>query len=134
MNEIIDSLVEVELAKDEYFLVIKETLSRIGMAARGNVLYQSCHILHKRGRYYIVHFKEMFMLDGEPSSFSEEDCARRNKIIELLQEWKLIRVKRSWWPEVPPAPMKQIKVVRASEKADWQLETKYTFGRGIDDV
>lgn len=93
MNDLLDSLVEVKFAEEEDFLKIKETLTRIGVASRKEKkLYQSCHIFHKQGKYYIVHFKEMFLIDGKTSDFSEEDKGRRNKIIQLLQEWGLLKV------------------------------------------
>lgn len=124
----IDELIEVEI-KDN-FLVIKETLSRIGVASdTGKTLYQSCHILHKQGRYYIVHFKELFILDGKQSTLDEVDISRRNTIVGLLEQWKLLTVKK---PEViknPVCPMSKIKVVSSKEKQDWNFQTKYTVGR-----
>ena len=130
MNDLIDSLIEVKIAEEEDFLKIKETLTRIGVASRKEKkLYQSCHIFHKQGRYFIVHFKEMFTIDGKPSNFSEEDKARRNKIISLLQDWGLLRVVESDKISDPQASMSQIKIINHKEKDEWTLETKYNMGR-----
>lgn len=130
MNDILDSLVEVRIDGEESFLKIKETLTRIGVASRKeNKLYQSCHIFHKQGRYYIVHFKEMFLIDGKPSNFSEEDMGRRNKIAELLQDWGLLKVLDEEKIKEPMAAMNQIKVLNYKEKNDWTLEAKYQIGR-----
>lgn len=127
---IIDSLVEVKIAEEEDFLKIKETLTRIGVASRKEKkLYQSCHIFHKQGKYYIVHFKEMFSIDGKPTNFSEEDKGRRNKIIELLQDWGLIKVIEIDQIKDPLAMMSQIKIINHKEKGDWILEAKYNMGR-----
>ena len=130
MNDLISKLVEVRIGEEEDFLKIKETLTRIGVASRKEKkLFQSCHIFHKQGKYYIVHFKEMFAIDGKPSNFSEEDKGRRNKIIELLQDWGLLKVVE---PEVirePLASMSQIKIINHKEKNDWILEAKYNMGR-----
>ena len=125
----IDQLVEVKLNNTEDFLKVRETLSRIGLASKkDNTLYQSCHILHKQGRYYIVHFKELFLLDGKDSSFSEGDIARRNRIILLLDEWELVRVIDYNKVEEPVCPISQIKIVPYKEKSKWNLVTKYTIG------
>ena len=130
MNDILDSLIEVKIDGEESFLKIKETLTRIGVASRKeNKLYQSCHIFHKQGHYYIVHFKEMFLLDGKPSNFSEEDMGRRNKIVELLEDWGLLKVVDSERIKQPLAPMNQIKVLNYKEKDKWTLEAKYQIGR-----
>ena len=130
MNELLDSLVEVKIAEEEDFLKIKETLTRIGVASRKEKkLYQSCHIFHKQGKYYIVHFKEMFTIDGKPSNFSDEDKGRRNKIIQLLQEWGLLKVVESEKINEPLASMSQIKIINHKEKNDWTLEAKYNMGR-----
>jgi len=130
MNELLDSLVEVRIAEEEDFLKIKETLTRIGVASRKErKLYQSCHIFHKQGKYYIVHFKEMFTIDGKPSNFSEEDKGRRNKIIQLLQEWNLLKVVEPEKIIEPIASMSQIKIINHKEKDDWTLEAKYNMGR-----
>jgi hypothetical protein len=128
--DILESLVEVVIAEDEDFLKIKETLTRIGVASRKEKkLYQSCHIFHKQGKYYIVHFKEMFLVDGKPSDFSTEDKSRRNKIIELLGDWGLLKVVDSETIKDPLAPMNQIKIISHKEKSEWVLESKYNIGR-----
>jgi hypothetical protein len=130
MNEFLDSLIEVKIAEEEDFLKIKETLTRIGVASRREKkIYQSCHIFHKQGKYYIVHFKEMFIIDGKPSNFSEEDKGRRNKIIHLLQEWGLLKVVDPDRINEPLASMSQIKIINHKEKNEWTLETKYNMGR-----
>lgn len=130
MNELLDKLVEVKIGEEEDFLKIKETLTRIGVASRKEkTLYQSCHIFHKQGRYYIVHFKEMFAIDGKPSNFTEEDQGRRNKIIELLQDWGLIRVVEQQKIKEPLASISQIKIINHKEKSEWNLEVKYSMGR-----
>ena len=127
---VLDSLIEVKIGEEEDFLKIKETLTRIGVASRKEKkLYQSCHILHKQGKYYIVHFKEMFLLDGKPSNFTDEDKGRRNKIIELLQDWDLLKVLDSEKIEEPLASMNQIKIINHKEKSEWLLEAKYNMGR-----
>jgi hypothetical protein len=130
MNELLDSLIEVKIAEEEDFLKIKETLTRIGVASRKEKkLYQSCHIFHKQGKYYIVHFKEMFMVDGNPSNFSEEDKGRRNKIISLLQEWGPLKVVDAERILEPIVSMSQIKIINHKEKSEWTLEAKYNMGR-----
>ena len=130
MNEFIDNLIEVKIGEEEDFLKIKETLTRIGVASRKeNKLYQSCHIFHKQGKYYIVHFKEMFIIDGKPSNFSEEDMGRRNKIVELLQDWGLLRVVEPEKIVAPLASISQIKILSHKEKNEWILEAKYNMGR-----
>lgn len=130
MNDILESLIEIKIAEEEDFLKIKETLTRIGVASRKEKkLYQSCHIFHKQGKYYIVHFKEMFALDGKPSNFSEEDKGRRNKIIGLLQDWGLLKVVDSDRILEPQSAMSQIKIINHKEKNEWTLEAKYNMGR-----
>ena len=125
----INQLVEVRLKNAEDFLKVRETLSRIGLASKKeNTLYQSCHILHKQGRYYIVHFKELFLLDGKDSSLVEGDIARRNRIIHLLDEWELIEIVDYNKVEDPVAPLNQIKIIPFKEKDKWNLVTKYTIG------
>ena len=125
----IDQLVEVALRNPEDFLKVRETLSRIGLASKKEkTLYQSCHILHKQGKYYIVHFKELFLLDGKDSSLSEGDVARRNRIIHLLDEWELIDIVNISKVEDPVAPLNQIKIIPFKEKNSWNLVTKYTIG------
>ncbi len=130
MNDLLSLLIEVKIGEEEDFLKIKETLTRIGVASRKEKkLYQSCHIFHKQGKYYIVHFKEMFAIDGKPSNFSEEDKGRRNKIIELLQDWELLRVIEPELIKEPLASMSQIKIINHKEKNEWSLEAKYNMGR-----
>ena len=125
----LNQLVEVSLKNPEDFLKVKETLSRIGLASKkDNTLYQSCHILHKQGKYYIVHFKELFLLDGKPADFSEGDLARRNRIINLLDEWELVEQIDLDKTETPEAPLNQIKIIPFKEKGNWNLVTKYTIG------
>jgi len=119
----------VRLKNAEDFLKVRETLSRIGLASKkDNTLYQSCHILHKQGKYYIVHFKELFMLDGKEATFSEGDIARRNRIVTLLDEWELIEVVDNSKILNPIAPLNQIKIIPFKEKNSWNLITKYTIG------
>jgi hypothetical protein len=119
--------VEIVLSAPEDFLKVKETLTRIGVASRKtNTLTQSCHILHKRGRYAIIHFKELFMLDGKETTFSEEDRARRNAITLLLQEWGLLSPVEDI--RDPVASMSNIKVISHKDRANWQLVSKYAVG------
>jgi hypothetical protein len=130
MNEILESMIEIKIAEEEDFLKIKETLTRIGVASRKDkTLYQSCHVFHKQNRYYLVHFKEMFLLDGKPSNFSDEDKGRRNKIAELLQEWGLLKVCDQEKIKSPLSLMNQIKIINHKEKSEWILEAKYNIGR-----
>ncbi len=122
-------MVEVALKTDDDFLKIRETLTRIGVASRKDkTIYQSCHILHKQGRYYIVHFKELFALDGKPTNFSDNDRARRNTIANLLAEWGLLSILNDK-SENPVAPLSQIKVLPYKEKDDWNLTAKYNIGK-----
>lgn len=122
--------VEIELPSPENFLKIKETLTRIGIASRKDKkLYQSCHILHKQGRYVILHFKELFILDGKENNFADEDKARRNTIVNLLEEWGLIKVLDSNKVQDPIAPLSHIKVLSHREKNDWELTSKYNIGK-----
>lgn len=126
----IETLVEVELLHDENFLKIKETLTRIGIASRKDkTIYQSCHILHKQGKYYIVHFKELFMLDGKINNFDEEDRGRRNTIVNLLEEWNLIKTVNPEMIQDPVAQLSQIKILSHKEKSEWQLVAKYSIGK-----
>lgn len=125
----LESCVEILLKTPDDFLKCRETLSRIGVASRNDkILYQSCHILHKRGRYYILHFKHLFALDGKETDISDNDVARTNTIARLLAEWGLCTIVK---PEaiVSVAPLHEIKIITHREKADWQLETKYTIGK-----
>ena len=125
----ITQLVEVRLKNSEDFLKVKETLSRIGLASKkDNTLYQSCHILHKQGKYYIVHFKELFMLDGKQANFSDGDIARRNRIVLLLDEWELVTIVDQNVVSDPVAPINQIKIIPFKDKHLWNLVTKYTIG------
>jgi hypothetical protein len=127
---IVDSLIEVRIAEEEDFLKIKETLTRIGVASRKDKkLYQSCHILHKQGKYYIVHFKELFALDGKPSDFTSEDKGRRNTIIQLLEDWNLLKVVENERIKEPKSPMSQVKIIPHKDKDSWTLEAKYNIGR-----
>jgi hypothetical protein len=121
-----DLMLEVGLEESDDFLKVRETLSRIGVASRKErKLYQSCHILHKQGRYFIVHFKELFALDGKPTNISVNDIERRNTIAGLLDDWGLITMIGK---SEPRAPLSQIKVLSFKEKDDWLLETKYNIG------
>jgi|TARA_R110000744_G_scaffold207408_1_gene326076 hypothetical protein len=129
-QELIDSMVEVGLQEQEDFLKVRETLTRIGVASRKDkTLYQSCHILHKQGKYYIVHFKELFALDGKPTNFNEEDQGRRNTITNLLAEWGLISLVDPDKATDPIAPLSQIKIISHKEKDEWTLVAKYNIGR-----
>jgi hypothetical protein len=126
----ITDLVEVTLKEVDDFLKVRETLTRIGVASKKEqTLYQSCHILHKRGQYYIVHFKELFALDGKPTDITENDLARRNAIVKLLQDWGLLDVVRKQQIEVPePIFLSQVKIISHKEKNEWQLVPKYNIG------
>lgn len=130
MNEwTVENMVEVRLSQPDDFLKIRETLSRIGIASKKDKkLYQSCHILHKQGRYFIVHFKELFGLDGKQTNFSEEDQFRRNTIVKLLNDWGLVTVVNEA-KITQQAPLSQIKVIAFKEKNEWILETKYNIGK-----
>jgi hypothetical protein len=126
----IETLVEVKLEKEQDFLKVKETLTRIGVASRKeNKLFQSCHILHKQGKYYLVHFKELFALDGKQTDFSDDDKGRRNTIASLLEEWGLLKIQSSEKVKEPKAPLSQIKIITFKEKNDWECVAKYTIGR-----
>ena len=125
-----EDLLDVNLATPDDFLKIRETLTRIGVSSqKDKKLWQSCHILHKRGKYYIVHFKEMFAMDDLPTSITEEDIERRNTIASLLEEWKLLKIVYPAKAE-HKAPLNKIKILSHKEKADWTLEPKYHMGRG----
>tara|TARA_R110000765_G_scaffold247577_1_gene349512 strand:+ start:648 stop:1055 length:408 start_codon:yes stop_codon:yes gene_type:complete len=125
----IENLVEIRLFEDEDFLKIKETLTRIGVSSRKDKkLYQSCHILHKRGKYYIVHFKELFALDGLSTNIEENDIARRNTITNLLDDWELLEIVNPDKTEEPVASIAQIKIISHKEKGDWELCPKYHIG------
>jgi hypothetical protein len=130
MNLSINDLVEVRISQDDDFLKIRETLTRIGIASRREKkLFQSCHILHKQGHYFIVHFKELFALDGKPTNFSEEDIARRNTIANLLSDWDLVELVDPAKSSSPVAPITQIKILSHKEKYEWELLPKYAIGR-----
>jgi|TARA_B100000035_G_scaffold41885_1_gene31398 hypothetical protein len=124
-----ESMVEVKLSQPDDFLKVRETLSRIGVASRKEKkLYQSCHILHKQGKYYIVHFKELFALDGKTANLTQNDVQRRNRITQLLSDWGLISIVKT--DEVLDiAPLNQIKVLSYKEKGEWELESKYNIGK-----
>ena len=126
-----EQMLEVVLKEPDDFLKIRETLSRIGVASRKErKLYQSCHILHKQGRYYIVHFKELFALDGKQTNLSENDIARRNTIANLLNDWGLVEImSNSVSNSELNAPLSQIKIISFKEKSEWILETKYNIGK-----
>jgi hypothetical protein len=126
-----DSMLEVTLAEPDNFLKVRETLTRIGIASKkDNTLYQSCHILHKQGRYFIVHFKELFALDGKDSNITSGDIERRNAIAGLLQDWDLLKIVNASKAE-QKASLSQIKVVSFKEKNDWNLVAKYNIGKKV---
>tara|TARA_B100001057_G_scaffold400024_1_gene411099 strand:+ start:98 stop:520 length:423 start_codon:yes stop_codon:yes gene_type:complete len=123
-----DKMVEILLSEPDDFLKVRETLTRIGVASRKEKkLYQSCHILHKQGKYFIVHFKELFALDGKRANLSVNDVQRRNRIIQLLSDWGLVTTVVD--EQLDIAPLNQIKVISYKEKGDWTLETKYNIGK-----
>ena len=125
-----DNMIEVKLNEGDDFLKVRETLTRFGVASRkAKTLYQSCHILHKQGRYFIVHFKELFALDGKPSNFSDSDISRRNTIANLLAEWGLLKLVTPDLSKEPIAPISQIKVLPFKEKDQWNLTAKYNIGK-----
>lgn len=135
MTNLINDLIEVKLTAPDDFLKVKETLTRIGVASKKEkTLYQSCHILHKRdkdtkeSRYYIVHFKELFKLDGKPTTITEEDVARRNTIANILAEWGLISLVDKNKSASPVANISSIKIVSYKDKSNWKLEAKYNIG------
>lgn len=121
--------VEIRIAQEDDFLKIKETLTRIGIASKKDQkLYQSCHILHKRGRYAIMHFKELFILDNKRTDFSDDDLGRRNTIANLLEEWGLVKIVDLSSCQDPKADLRNIKILPFSQKKDWELCSKYTIG------
>jgi len=128
----IEDMLEISLKERDDFLKVKETLTRIGVASKKDKkIYQSCHILHKQGKYYIVHFKELFALDGKPTNLSENDIARRNRIAMLLEEWELISIVRGEedGEELEPnVPVRQLKILNFKEKNEWELLSKYNIG------
>jgi len=124
--------VEITLEDEDAFLKVRETLTRIGVSSRKDkILYQSCHILHKQGRYVILHFKELFALDGKPSTITDNDIQRRNAITKLLQEWKLLKILEDEKEKIENnlAPLNQIKILSYKEKNEWELVSKYTIGK-----
>jgi hypothetical protein len=124
-----DQMIEVTLNEPDDFLKVRETLTRIGVASRKEKkLYQSCHILHKQGKYYIVHFKELFALDGKRSNLFENDIQRRNRVTQLLQDWGLVNIVDAEKVQ-DSAPLSQIKVLSYKDKGDWTLESKYNIGK-----
>jgi hypothetical protein len=126
---IVDTMLEVNLIEEDDFLKVKETLTRIGVASKkDNKLFQSCHILHKKGKYYIVHFKEMFALDGKITDYTDEDISRRNSIAFLLQEWNLLSIISPELYQIK-APLNQIKIISHKDKNNWELVSKYTIGK-----
>ena len=128
-----EKMLEVQLKEPDDFLKVRETLTRIGVASRKDKkLFQSCHILHKQGRYFIVHFKELFALDGKQANFSDNDAERRNTIAQLLSDWGLIAILNKTVAE-KKAPLSQIKVLSFKEKGEWDLQAKYNIGKKIDE-
>ena len=128
-----DKMIEVKLNEPDDFLKVRETLTRIGVASRKEKkLYQSCHILHKQGKYFIVHFKELFALDGKEANFSDNDAERRNTIAQLLSDWGLIAILNKEVAE-KKAPLSQIKVLSFKEKGEWDLQAKYNIGKKVDE-
>jgi hypothetical protein len=126
----ISKFVEVRLNEEDDFLKVRETLTRIGVSSRKErILYQSCHILHKQGKYYIVHFKELFALDGKPSNISENDIQRRNTIANLVEQWGLVTILNPQIVKDNMAPIHQIKIISFKEKDEWELVTKYNIGK-----
>jgi hypothetical protein len=124
--------VEITLDDEDAFLKVRETLTRIGVSSRKEkVLYQSCHILHKQGRYVILHFKELFLLDGKPSTITDNDLQRRNAIVNLLEEWNLLKILKDEKAKIEGnlAPIHQIKIISYKEKDEWELVSKYTIGK-----
>jgi hypothetical protein len=126
----IKELVEIKLPDPDNFLKVRETLSRIGVASKKDkTLYQSCHILHKQGKYYVIHFKQLFLLDGKQSDFTEDDRARLNTIANLLYEWELVELVDEQKSADPIAPLSQIKIISHKEKSEWTLVAKYNIGK-----
>ena len=129
----LSSMIEVTLNNEDDFLKVRETLTRIGIASRKDMtLYQSCHILHKQGRYFITHFKELFALDGKEANLTDNDIERRNTIAQLLADWGLIAIINATVAE-KKAPLSQIKVLSFKEKGEWDLQAKYNIGKKVED-
>lgn len=137
VNNLISTFIEVTIPTDEHFLLIKETLTRIGISSKDNKLFQSCHILHKKGHFYITHFKEMFALDGKASSLDESDLARRNTIAKLLHDWGLCTIvgcvegEMTTYPQTMKVfcPLNKIKIISFADKHNWTLLSKYSIGK-----
>jgi hypothetical protein len=126
----IEDMVEVTLDQKDDFLKVRETLTRIGVASKKEkILYQSCHILHKQGKYYITHFKELFALDGKPTDITDNDLARRNTVANLLEDWELIKIVNKEQTKEPTVSLSQVKIISHKEKADWDLVPKYNIGK-----
>jgi len=131
----IENMVEVTLVEKDDFLKVRETLTRIGVASKKEkVLYQSCHILHKQGKYYIVHFKELFALDGKATDFSDNDMGRRNTVAKLLEDWELVNIVNKEMIEDPIVSLSQIKILSHKEKDDWKLIPKYNIGKKVQNL
>lgn len=126
----IEDMVEVTLDQKDDFLKVRETLTRIGVASKKEkILYQSCHILHKQGKYYITHFKELFALDGKPTDITDNDLARRNTVANLLEDWELLKIVNKEQTKEPTVSLSQVKIISHKEKADWGLIPKYNIGK-----
>jgi len=126
----IEDMVEVTLDQKDDFLKVRETLTRIGVASKKEkILYQSCHILHKQGKYYITHFKELFALDGKPTDITDNDLARRNTVANLLEDWELLKIVNKEQTKEPTVSLSQVKIISHKEKADWDLVPKYNIGK-----
>lgn len=126
----IEDMVEVTLSESDDFLKVKETLTRIGVASKKDkTLFQSCHILHKQGKYYIVHFKELFSLDGKPTDLTENDIARRNTVANLLEDWELVKIVDPTKTVEPVVSLSQVKIISHKDKGNWQLIPKYNIGK-----
>lgn len=131
----IQDMLEVTIKQPDDFLKVRETLTRIGVASKKEkVLYQSCHILHKQGKYYIVHFKELFALDGKATDFSDNDMGRRNTVAKLLEDWELVKVVNKQMIEDPIVSLSQIKILSHKEKDDWKLIPKYNIGKKVQSL
>lgn len=130
IDDLVNTFIEVSLKEDTDFLRVKETLTRIGVASRKDkTLWQSCHILHKKKKFYIVHFKELFALDGKETDFTENDKARRNTIADLLEQWGLLTIVNPEVCKEPRIHVSQLKIIAHKDKADWNLEAKYSIGK-----
>jgi hypothetical protein len=126
----IEDMVEVTLDQKDDFLKVRETLTRIGVASKKEkILYQSCHILHKQGKYYITHFKELFSLDGKPTDITDNDLARRNTVANLLEDWELLKIVNKEQTKEPTVSLSHVKIISHKEKADWELIPKYNIGK-----